>query len=162
MYSQIFVKNRNVSDRLFRAMEETDLWKKQKLKSRIRLPLNISPTRVTPPPPSFFFPATSARISTLSPSPEQINSHPVSTYMEMRGIYIEQSIYIYSYLTINVQSKFNQAKQSEKFDAKKANGCEKNGSEYLKRTCETHAKRIFRFISLGFAMTVSFSVLQGR
>ncbi len=27
----------------------------------------------------------------------------------------------------------------------------------MKRTSETHAKRIFRFISLGFAMTVSFS-----
>ncbi len=63
----------------------------------------------------------------------------------------EQSIYvycIYSYSTINVQSKVNEAKQS-KNDAKIANSCKKIEANTSKRTSETNAKRIsVRFFSL--------------
>ncbi len=75
--------------------------------------------------------------------------------MEMRGIYIEQIIYVpvnryrYSHSTINVQSKVNEATQSEKFDAKVSEYCEKRDAKNLKRTSETHVKRIsVRFVSL--------------
>jgi hypothetical protein len=51
----------------------------------------------------------------------------------MRGIHIEHIIYVckYPYLTLNIHSKVNEAKQSEKFYAKLSEYCEAKGSEYL-------------------------------
>ncbi len=55
----------------------------------------------------------------------------------------------YSYSTIIVQSKVNEAKQSKKFDAEIANSCEKRAANTSKLTSETHVKWIcsllFRF-----------------